>query len=160
MLSYHSEYINLERGVLNEKVSCNCNHSCFGGCLGFGLFRLLQKVGRKWLVSRKNQTAGVYKKISAKEAKDLIDAGGVILIDARTQAEFDQGHIEGAILLPEYEVAQKAEQLIPDKDAKILVYCRTGRRSAIAAKEFIKLGYTDVSDFGGLQTDWPYDVVK
>lgn len=119
-----------------------------------------KKSGENGSSTAQNQTAGVYKKISAKEAKDLIDAGGVILIDARTQPEFDQGHIESAILLPEYEVAQKAEQLIPDKDAKILVYCRTGRRSAIAAKELIRLGYTDVSDFGGLQTDWPYDVVK
>ena len=103
--------------------------------------------------------AGVaYKKISAQEAKSLIDQGNLILLDTRTQAEFDAGHIPGAILLPEYEIAQKAATLLPDKDAKILVYCRSGRRSAIAAKELLAMGYTDVSDFGCI-IDWPYDIV-
>ena len=102
---------------------------------------------------------GTYKKISPAEAKALIDGGNVIILDVRTQGEFDEGHIKGAVLLPDYEIGAKAAKVLPDKDAKILVYCRTGRRSALAAKELIVMGYTDVLDFGGLQTDWPYETV-
>jgi rhodanese-related sulfurtransferase len=101
-----------------------------------------------------------YKKISAEQAKSLIDAGGVIILDVRTQEEFDQEHIQDAVLLPDYEIGDKAVPTLPDKDATILVYCRTGRRSALAAKELITLGYTDVLDFGGLETDWIYDIVQ
>ncbi len=100
-----------------------------------------------------------YKKITAAQAKAFIDGGNVIILDVRTQEEFDQGHIKDALLLPDYEIGTKAATMLPDKDAKILVYCRTGRRSALAAKELIVMGYTDVLDFGGLQTDWPYETV-
>ena len=73
--------------------------------------------------------------------------------------EFAEGHIEDAILIPEYEIADRAEAELPDKDALILVYCRSGRRSKIAAEELVKLGYTDVREFGGI-IDWPYETVK
>ncbi len=82
-----------------------------------------------------------------------------IIIDARTQEEFADGHIEGAIMIPEYEIANRAEQQLPDKDALILVYCRSGRRSKIASEELVKLGYTNVKEFGGI-IDWPYEIVK
>lgn len=104
-------------------------------------------------------TAVEYKKITPAEAKTLMDAGSVIVLDVRTQSEFDQGHIKDAVLLPDYEIGAKAATVLPDKDAKILVYCRSGNRSASAAKELIKMGYTDVMDFGGI-IDWPYDVVQ
>ena len=68
-------------------------------------------------------------------------------------------HIEDAILIPEYEIANRAEKELPDKDALILVYCRSGRRSKIASDELVKLGYTNVKEFGGI-IDWPYEVVK
>lgn len=100
-----------------------------------------------------------YKKITAAQAKAFIDGGNVIILDVRTQEEFDQGHIKDALLLPDYEIGDKAATMLPDKDAKILIYCRTGRRSALAAKELIVMGYTDVLDFGGLQTDWFYETV-
>ena len=103
--------------------------------------------------------APVYTKITPAEAKALMDTGNVIILDVRTQEEFDQGHIKDAILLPDYEVGANAATVLPDKNAKILVYCRSGRRSALAAKELISLGYTDVLDFGGLETDWPYEIV-
>lgn len=102
---------------------------------------------------------GQYKKISPADAKALMDGGNVIILDVRTQEEFDQGHIKDAVLLPDYEIGAKAATVLPDKDAKILVYCRSGNRSASAAKELIKMGYTDVMDFGGI-IDWPYDVVQ
>ena len=101
-----------------------------------------------------------YDQISGAEAKALMDSeSGYLIIDARTQEEYDQGHIPGAILIPEYEIADRAEKELPDKDQLILVYCRSGRRSKIAAEELVKLGYTNVKEFGGI-IDWEYDIVK
>lgn len=101
-----------------------------------------------------------YEQINAEKAKEIMDSGvEYILIDARTDEEFASGHIEGAILIPEYEIASRAEQELPDKDALILVYCRSGRRSKIASEELVKLGYTNVKEFGGI-IDWPYEIVK
>ena len=100
-----------------------------------------------------------YEQISGAEAKALMDSeSGYILIDARTQEEYDEGHIPGAILIPEYEIADRAEKELPDKDQLILVYCRSGRRSKIAAEELVKLGYTNVKEFGGI-IDWEYEIV-
>ena len=101
-----------------------------------------------------------YEQISGAEAKALMDSeSGYIIIDARTQSEYDEGHIPGAILIPEYEIASRAEKELSDKNQLILVYCRSGRRSKIAAEELVKLGYTNVKEFGGI-IDWEYDVVK
>ena len=101
-----------------------------------------------------------YEQISQEEAKALMDSeSGYVIIDARTQSEYDEGHIPGAILIPEYEIASRAENELPDKDQLILVYCRSGRRSKIAAEELVKLGYTNVKEFGGI-IDWQYEIVK
>ena len=101
-----------------------------------------------------------YEQISQKEAKEIMDTvSDYIIIDARTEEEFAEGHIKGAILIPEYEIAEKAPSLIPQKDALILVYCRSGRRSKIASEELVKLGYTNVKEFGGI-IDWQYEIVK
>ncbi len=101
-----------------------------------------------------------YWQISAQEAKFIMDTKeGYTIIDARTEQEFAEGHIENAILIPEYEIANRAENELPDKDALILVYCRSGRRSKIASKELAQLGYTKVYEFGGI-IDWPYETVK
>ena len=101
-----------------------------------------------------------YDQISGAEAKALMDSeSGYIIIDARTQEEYDQGHIPGAILIPEYEIADRAEKELPDKNQLILVYCRSGRRSKIAAEELVKLGYTNVKEFGGI-INWEYEIVK
>ena len=101
-----------------------------------------------------------YEQINGAEAKALMDReSGYIIIDARTQSEYDEGHIPGAILIPEYEIAQLAENELPDKNQLILVYCRSGRRSKIAAEELVKLGYTNVKEFGGI-IDWEYEIVQ
>ena len=101
-----------------------------------------------------------YDQISGAEAKALMDSeSGYIIIDARTQSEYDEGHIPGAILIPEYEIADRAEKELHDKNQLILVYCRSGRRSKIAAEELVKLGYTYVNEFGGI-IDWEYETVK
>ena len=105
-------------------------------------------------------SSATYEQISGAEAKALMDSeSGYIIIDARTQEEYDQGHIPGAILIPEYEIADRAEKELPDKNQLILVYCRSGRRSKIAAEELVKLGYTNVKEFGGI-IDWEYETVK
>ena len=104
--------------------------------------------------------SATYEQISGAEAKALMDSeSGYIIIDARTQEEYDQGHIPGAILIPEYEIADRAEKELPDKNQLILVYCRSGRRSKIAAEELVKLGYTNVKEFGGI-IDWEYETTK
>ena len=104
--------------------------------------------------------SATYDQISGAEAKALMDSeSGYIIIDARTQEEYDEGHIPGAIMIPEYEIADRAEKELPDKDQLILVYCRSGRRSKIAAEELVKLGYTNVKEFGGI-IDWEYEIVK
>jgi len=107
-----------------------------------------------------NGKALTYEQITPQQAKAIMDTEtDYIIIDARTQEEFAEGHIENAILIPEYEIANRAEKELPDKDALILVYCRSGRRSKIASEELVKLGYTNVKEFGGI-IDWPYETVK
>ena len=107
-----------------------------------------------------NRTPSTYEQITPQEAKTIMDTESeYIIIDARTEEEFAEGHIENAILIPEYEIAERAEKELPDKDALILVYCRSGRRSKIASEELVKLGYTNVKEFGGI-IDWPYETVK
>ena len=104
--------------------------------------------------------SATYEQISGAEAKALMASeSGYIIIAARTQSEYDEGHIPGAILIPEYEIADRAENELPDKNQLILVYCRSGRRSKIAAEELVKLGYTNVKEFGGI-IDWEYEIVK
>ena len=107
-----------------------------------------------------NKKTSTYEQITAEKAKSIMDTKtDYIIVDARTQEEFAEGHIENAILIPEYEIAVRAEKELPDKDALILVYCRSGRRSKIASEELVKLGYTNVKEFGGI-IDWPYEIVK
>ena len=101
-----------------------------------------------------------YEQITQQQAKTIMDTEkDYIIIDARTDEEFAEGHIEGAIVIPEYEISFRAEKELPDKNALILVYCRSGRRSKIASEELVKLGYTNVKEFGGI-IDWPYEIVK
>ena len=107
--------------------------------------------------TEKDQGA-VYMNITAEEAKQIMDTEeGYIILDARTQEEYDQGHIPGAIVISHDEIAEKAEEVLTDKDQLILVYCRSGRRSKIAAEALVELGYTNIKEFGGI-IDWPYEV--
>ena len=80
------------------------------------------------------------------------------LIDVREAHEFAQGRIDGAVLIPLGQLSERAEVELPDIDAKIVVYCRSGRRSAEAAKILEDMGYTDVHDLGGINS-WPYEIV-
>ena len=84
---------------------------------------------------------------------------GYIILDVRTEEEFAEGHIEGAILIPNDEISETAEKILTDKDQLILVYCRSGRRSKLAAENLVALGYTNVKEFGGINT-WTYGTVR
>lgn len=100
-----------------------------------------------------------YEQITPAEAKAIMDEkDGYVILDVRTQEEFDEAHIEGAILIPDYEITDKTESILKDKDQLILVYCRSGRRSKLAASDLVTLGYTNVKEFGGI-IDWPYETV-
>jgi rhodanese-related sulfurtransferase len=110
--------------------------------------------------SQSSEFEKTYKQISPEEAKNIMDTQrDYIIIDARTEEEFAQGHIKNAILIPEYEIKNKAEKALPDKNSLILVYCRSGRRSKIASEALVELGYTNVYEFGGI-IDWKYEIVK
>lgn len=95
--------------------------------------------------------------ITAEEAKKLMDSeSGYVILDVRTEQEYAEGHIPGAILIPDYEISEKAESVLTDKDQLILVYCRSGRRSKNAAAQLEEMGYTRIREFGGI-LDWPYE---
>lgn len=102
----------------------------------------------------------MYEIITPEEAKKIMDgAQDCIILDVRSKEEFNEGHIPGAVLIPYEEIEDKAEVVLQDKHMQILVYCRSGRRSKIAADALVKLGYTHVKDFGGI-IDWPFDIVQ
>jgi len=96
-----------------------------------------------------------YIKLTSQESYDMM-TDDVIILDVRTQEEFDEGHIKNAILLPYDEIREKAANILTDKNQTILIYCRTGRRSEIAARELLDIGYTKVYDFGGI-VDWEFE---
>lgn len=100
-----------------------------------------------------------YVRITQEEAKEMMGKEDTIVLDVRTKAEYDEGYIENAILLPVTDIKEKADKVLPSKDSTILVYCRSGNRSKTASKELINLGYTNVYDFGGINS-WKYGIVK
>ena len=105
-----------------------------------------------------NNREAVYVNITAEEAKQIMDSEeGYVILDVRTQEEYDQGHIPGAILIPDTEVEVTAEEVLTDKDQLLLVYCRSGRRSKLASEILVELGYTNIKEFGGI-IDWPYEI--
>jgi len=107
----------------------------------------------------KNNTSNDYEQITPDEAKLLMDSkDDFIILDVRTEEEYDIEHITNAILIPDYEITEKAESILTDKDQLILVYCRSGRRSKNAASTLATLGYTNVKEFGGI-IDWKYDTI-
>lgn len=87
-----------------------------------------------------------------------MDSEEVIIVDVRTAEEFASGHIQNAINIPVESISAEPAEL-SDKDATILVYCRSGNRSEQASRKLVELGYTQIYDFGGI-IDWPYEVVQ
>ena len=106
------------------------------------------------------QNGSANQKMSYEELQNKLNAKeNFVLLDVRTQEEFDAGHIPTAILLPYDEINLKAATVLPDKEKEFVLYCRSGRRSAIAKKALVELGYKDVKDFGGISR-WQGELVK
>lgn len=107
-----------------------------------------------------NENAITYKNISGSEAYEIMNSEkDAIILDVRTESEFLSEHIKNAINLPLDLIEEKVESVVDDKDAIILVYCRSGNRSVTASDILVSLGYTNVSNFGGIST-WEYDIVS
>ena len=104
-------------------------------------------------------TNGYEKLDQATAYAELQSDQSIQLVDVREPSEFNAGYIEGAQLIPLGTIETDFEVAIPDKDAKIFVYCRSGNRSAQAAKKLVNLGYTNVFDIGGI-LDWEYGIVN
>ena len=99
-----------------------------------------------------------YQQITQEEAKEMMDTPEVIVLDVREQDEFDAGHITSAVLLSVGTITKDtASAVIPELDSVVLVYCRSGNRSKTASKALVGLGYTNIYEFGGINT-WPYEV--
>ncbi len=104
-------------------------------------------------------TSSAYHKITAAKAKSMMSDETVVIVDVRTLDEYNEGHIKNAILIPNESIGTTQPSLLPNKDAVILVYCRSGNRSKQAADKLVSLGYTKIYDFGGI-IDWSYGLVK
>lgn len=101
-----------------------------------------------------------YQTITSEKAKEMMDNDpNIIILDVRTEEEYNSGHIENALLIPDSDIESQAPTTLTDKEATILVYCRSGRRSALASKKLSDLGYTNIYDFGGI-LDWNYDIIS
>ena len=101
-----------------------------------------------------------YQQITQEEAKEMMDTQEAIVLDVREQHEYESGHILGAVLLPVGTITEDtAAAVIPEPDSVVLVYCRSGNRSKTASKALVDLGYTNVYEFGGINT-WPYEIEK
>lgn len=100
-----------------------------------------------------------YQQITQQEAKEMMEEDSeVIILDVREQFEYESGHIQNAVLLPVGEIDQDtAKNVIPEKDSVVLVYCRSGNRSKVAAETLAELGYTQIYEFGGINT-WSYGI--
>ena len=113
-------------------------------------FLLLTGCGR-------NSADSSYNQITQEAAKEMMDTQEVIILDVREQDEYDSGHIPGAVLLPVGNIDEMtAAEVIPEKDSTVLVYCRSGNRSKTASSTLAELGYTNIYEFGGINT-WPYE---
>jgi rhodanese-related sulfurtransferase len=111
------------------------------------------------LISLTVNTSPDYKVIDTEQAKAMIDAGDVIILDVRTREEYESGYIKDSFNLPLGTIESGIQKITSDKDAVLLVYCRSGNRSKVAARELTELGYTNVYDFGGI-VDWTYGIVE
>lgn len=96
--------------------------------------------------------------ITPQDAKARLEQeSGIIVVDVRTQEEYDQGHLRASVLVPLDDLAALAPEKLPEKDAVLFLYCRSGRRSALAAQQLVSMGYTQVYDLGGI-LGWPYEI--
>ena len=101
-----------------------------------------------------------YRQITMVEAVELMEKEeNYLILDVRTQQEYAAGHIPGAIVIPNETIGNEEIAQLPDKDQLIMVYCRSGNRSKQASDKLVKLGYTNIVEFGGI-IDWPGETVS
>ena len=119
---------------------------------------LLAGCGRD--ASQKEEEMNTYQHITQEEAAEIMKNDNTcIVVDVRRQDEFDAGHIPNAICIPNESIRTERPEKLPDLNQKILVYCRSGRRSREASQKLTDMGYTDICEFGGI-LDWTGEVVK
>ena len=112
------------------------------------------------MVTKMSETSSSYKTISSKEAQQMIeDNKDALILDVRTAAEYESGHIPNAVNLSNEDIQAGKVDSLKDKSQLIMVYCRSGNRSRQAAQKLAELGYTNVVDFGGIQS-WQGDIEK
>lgn len=101
-----------------------------------------------------------FRQVSAEEARAMMESeSDAVILDVRTQEEYDSGHIPGAICVPNESIGMEPPAELPNKDQTILVYCRSGNRSVQASEKLASMGYTNVVEFGGIG-DWPGEVIQ
>ena len=101
-----------------------------------------------------------YHQITQEEAKEMMAKNdGHIIVDVRRQDEYDEGHIPGAVLIPNESITDKQPEQLPDLNQVILIYCRSGRRSKEASQKLADMGYTNIYEFGGINT-WNGEIEK
>ena len=112
------------------------------------------------MVTKTSETSSSYKTISSTEAQQMIeDNKDALILDVRTAAEYESGHIPNAVNLSNEDIQAGKVDSLKDKSQLIMVYCRSGNRSRQAAQKLAELGYTNVIDFGGIQS-WQGDIEK
>ena len=127
--------------------------------LALGLW-LMKADNDRHVLDRDGMVNVGYVHISQEDAMaQMVDGEDYILLDVRTQAEYAEGHIPGAICLPNETIGSEPPAELPDREQTILVYCRSGRRSAEAAQKLADMGYVNVLEFGGI-LDWTGQIVK
>lgn len=127
--------------------------------LALGLW-LMKADNDRHVLDREGMVNVGYVHISQEDAMaQMVDGEDYILLDVRTQAEYAEGHIPGAICLPNETIGSEPPAELPDREQTILVYCRSGRRSAEAAQKLANMGYVNVLEFGGI-LDWTGEIVK
>ena len=101
-----------------------------------------------------------YRQVNAEEADSMMEEeSGYIILDVRTAQEYSEKHIPGAITIPNETIGTEDIPELPDKEQLILVYCRSGNRSKQASEKLVKLGYTNIVEFGGIN-DWTGETVS
>ena len=101
-----------------------------------------------------------YHQIDGQSALDMMNnETDYIIIDVRTESEYQQGHIKNAINIPNESIDESVSEILTDKDQLLLVYCRSGNRSKQASEKLAKLGYSNIYEFGGI-SDFPGEIVN
>ena len=116
--------------------------------------------GRHGAAGERNVSAKGFLQVSATEAEKMMaEETGFILLDVRTPSEYSEGHIPQAVNLPNETIQKEPPAILPDKEQRIFLYCRSGRRSQDAATKLAAMGYTNIIDFGAI-LDWHGEIVK